>query len=707
MGLKSVLAVGLASLWGAAVAHASVTPYAAVEAVLSSSGGGAAADGNYSATFALLDGPGGKVVWTETEGALAVKGGQFQYTLGSKTPLSAGLFSGDRWLQLQIGTDPPLQAMPIRSVALALRAAVAEAVDCTGCIKAGQLDASVTQGFVKTTDLQGYAKASDLSGYAKLADLSSYAKLADLSGYAKTADLTDYVKATSLAKVAGTGSYADLTGKPSLATVAASGSYADLTNKPALPKLGDSCGTGLVMKGIKADGSYECVAGGVDPASLPKDGLDEISNGLLTNQFAEAAFSPKTPLDIADAFPAGIADEIIVPDWGVAQGVSVAVELTNSNISKVRVTVYDPKGTKYQLHEQSGSGTSLKTSYPDVTKPVSGDFGAWIGGNPQGKWSISVADLEGVSGGKDGKLVSWAVKVKTLSSQKVAATKGFQLGNADTPPVPCNASTFGMMFASPKDKAFYMCNGTEYVAFTLVNPGTQENPAASCKEVLTKFPSAKDGMYWIKSGNSALQAWCDMTTAGGGWTQIVRCTPGDNCAPAGKFLYVQDWLTADVADATSAGSYILGKSLGATVTGASEFLVSITDTGSKATGHLQLPLNPGTVGFFSSTGQFQSDMTAWKRIDSNGSIATYTSRFCYAPTNSYRVRSFMGLSGLTLLGKTSDAPSVNPAGTTCDYGPWSGQMLIRDYDNGLTSVFGASPVNQWKLQPYEHRILVR
>ena len=704
---NSLVVLALASLGSATAAQASVAPYAAVEGTLSASGGGAAADGNYSVAFALLEGPGGKVVWTETEAALAVKGGQFQYTLGSKTPLSAGLFSGDRWLQLQIGTDPPLQAMPLRSVALALRAAVAEAVECTGCIKAGQLDSAVTQGFVKSSELQGYAKTTDLGGYAKQADLSGYAKLADLTGYAKASDLSDYVKATSLAKVAGTGNYADLTGKPSLATVATSGSYADLANKPALPKLGETCGTGLVMKGVKADGSYECVAGGVDPASLPKDGLDEISNGLLTNQFGELASSPKTPLDITDGFAAGIADEIVVPDWGVAQGVSVAVELTNSDISQVRVTVYDPKGNKYALHEQSGSGTSLKTSYPDVTKPVSGDFAVWIGGNPQGKWSISVADLAGTSGGKDGKLVSWAVKVKALSSQKVAATKGFQLANLDTPPVPCNAATFGMMFASPKDKSFYMCNGTEYVAFTLVNPGTVENPAASCKEVLTKFPAAKDGLYWLKSGNAAIQAWCDMTTAGGGWTQIVRCSPSDNCAPAGKFLYVQDWLTADVANATAGGSYILGKSLLSTVNGSNEFLVSITDTGSKATGHMQMPLNPGTVGFFSSTGQFQSDMTAWKRIDSNGSVATYTSRFCYAPTNTYRVRTFMGLSGLTLLGKTSEGPSSTQAGSTCDYGPWGAQMLIRDYDNGITSVFGSSPVNQWKQQPYEHRVLVR
>jgi len=41
----------------------------------------------------------------------------------------------------------------------------------------------------------------------------------------------------TLASVATSGSYSDLTGKPSLATVATSGSYNDLTNKPTIPLL--------------------------------------------------------------------------------------------------------------------------------------------------------------------------------------------------------------------------------------------------------------------------------------------------------------------------------------------------------------------------------------------------------------------------------------------------------------------------------------
>ena len=49
------------------------------------------------------------------------------------------------------------------------------------------------------------------------------------------ADHTNYVLSSSLAAVATSGSYNDLSNKPSLATVATSGSYNDLSNKPTIP----------------------------------------------------------------------------------------------------------------------------------------------------------------------------------------------------------------------------------------------------------------------------------------------------------------------------------------------------------------------------------------------------------------------------------------------------------------------------------------
>ena len=64
---------------------------------------------------------------------------------------------------------------------------------------------------------------SDLSGTPNLATVATTGSYSDLSG------------TPSLATVATTGSYSDLSGKPSLATVATTGSYNDLSDKPTIP----------------------------------------------------------------------------------------------------------------------------------------------------------------------------------------------------------------------------------------------------------------------------------------------------------------------------------------------------------------------------------------------------------------------------------------------------------------------------------------
>ncbi|MBM4344680.1 MAG: hypothetical protein FJ100_15045 [Deltaproteobacteria bacterium] len=674
-----------------------------VQGLVTTAGGGPAADGTYGLTFSLLDGPAGKAVFSEGPILLEVKAGAFAHGLGSKSVLPQSALDGERWLQVQIGLDPALPAVPLRHVFLAMRAQMAEALQCSGCVTAAHLDPAVFKDLLKAADLKDYVKTTDLQLYAKTADLGGFAKSADLSAYAQKAELGDYVKAASLAKVAASGSYNDLKDLPKLADVAKTGAYGDLTGQPVLPKLGAACGTGLVMRGLKADGSYDCTQGGVTADSLPKDGLDELSNGLLTNQFSEVTASAKTPIDIPDNSGAGVTDTVVVPDHGAAQAVLVTLDVLNSDISKVKASVFDPNGVEYVLHELSGSGNTLKGVWPSPDKLVKGDLSTWVGKNAKGIWSLKVADVAGFAGGKDGKIVGWSVTVKTLSDKKVAATKGFQLGNSNTAPVPCAANTFGMMYASPADKAFYVCNGKYYVPFSLVHVGTAAHPAESCKDILAKAPGSKDGWYWLNTGTGSAQAWCDMTTQGGGWTQVVKCAIADNCVVSGKFLYVQDWLAADMGTPTTGGSYVQGKSLDATVGAATEMLVSVTNPSSKLTGHLHYPL---LKEWFSSSGHFQSAPQTFVRIDPNGGKASYSARLCYAPTYSYRVRSLQGGSGFTFLGATSESPSSS-AGASCDYGPWGTQMLIRDYNNGLTANWGTVPQNTWAQQAYEHRILVR
>jgi hypothetical protein len=303
--LRSMTVVLALSLPG--VALAAVPSSMAVHGGLFAAGGGAVSDGNYFMTFSLYQAAvGGNPVYVEGPVVVAVKGGYYQYTIGSKTLLDPAVVVAlaTPYLGIKIGADPELARQPMGALPYALRAATADGLDCSGCISVGHLDAAVLAPYAKAATL---AKAATTGAYADLAgtpDLSPYAKIAGLAKVATsgafadvagTPDLSAYAKSGDLAKVATSGKYADvaevpdLTGyaaKADLAKVATTGAYADLADLPTHVALGVGCGTGLVVMGIKEDGSLDCaqaMVGLLPAASLPPDGLGAISNGILQN----------------------------------------------------------------------------------------------------------------------------------------------------------------------------------------------------------------------------------------------------------------------------------------------------------------------------------------------------------------------------------------------------------------------------------------
>ncbi len=440
-------------------AGASVPTTIGAQGALVATGGGGVSDGSYVATFRLYgQESGGVALWSEPPAVLLVKGGSFQYVLGAKTPVDAkSLATGALWLGIEIAPDPELARVPVRSVPFAGRAGIAEDLDCSGCIGPAQVAPAV---------LKDYAKTSAL---AKVATSGAYA---DLTG---GPDLTPYALTATLAKVAQTGAFADLAGGPdlsayaktnSLTDVAKTGNYADLINLPVLAKVNSSCGTGLVVKGLKADGSLDCVVA-MDAASLPKDGLDEISNGLLTNQFTDTVASTTIPLVIMDNFPAGTTDTITFPDVGIAQKLTVNVELTNSDISGVIVTLTDPTGTNFVLYNGGATGKALKASYPAPDKAVSGDLTTWVNANPKGAWKLKVVDNKFVDNKPDGQVSAWSIAIQTLSNKQVAATGMLKVNGAFVPPTTttpatCDAKAKGQIYFDTAKNHFYGCTGTAW-----------------------------------------------------------------------------------------------------------------------------------------------------------------------------------------------------------------------------------------------------
>jgi subtilisin-like proprotein convertase family protein len=548
--LGSMVAVWLAA-WPVTAWAATPAGTLQVDGALTAASGGPAADGDYALTFSLYaTSTGGAPVWQEGPLVLTVAGGRFRSALGAKVALPVDALApqgvaAERWLGVQVGNDPELARAPLRAVAFARSAEVAQALACSGCITATQLDPNVLKDFAKASDLAAYLKSSDADGFAKTAGLAKVATSGSYADLAGSPDLGVYAKTAGLAKVATSGSYADLAGTPDLgvyvkasglANVATTGSYTDLANLPKLAKLGTACGTGLVVQGLAADGSLQCVKG-ADGSSLPADGLAAVSNGLLTNQFTDKVASA-APVPLLDNNPTGVSDAIMVPDLGTAQAFSVTLDIANSDISTLKVTLFDPTNAAYVLFDGGGKGNALKGSWPSPDKTVSGDLGAWVGKNPKGKWLLQVVDLGFLNNAKDGQINSWSVNIGTLSSKKVRsngvfdAAGGFKYPVFDADPVACDASQMGYTYLNSKSNALLICNGTYYFPMTLTYVGIQSNPGLTCKDILTKNPYGKSAYYWVDpdgaaGATQAFQVWCDMDTDGGGWTRGVFLATGD------------------------------------------------------------------------------------------------------------------------------------------------------------------------------------
>lgn len=104
----------------------------------------------------------------------------------------------------------------------------------------------------------------------------------------------DYIKnKPSLATVATTGAYSDLTGAPSLATVATSGSYNDLSNKPTIPTVNNATLTiqknGSTVKTFTANASSNVTANITVPTKTSD--LSNDSNFVASSALATVATS--------------------------------------------------------------------------------------------------------------------------------------------------------------------------------------------------------------------------------------------------------------------------------------------------------------------------------------------------------------------------------------------------------------------------------
>ena len=403
------------------------------EGVLQSSGGGAAADGNYDLTFSIYAAKsGGGAVWSEGPVKVAVKGGQFSYALGTSKALSMGSVAmlPEQWLGIQVGADPELQRVRLHTSLFALVAQNAMGVQCSGCVS---------------------VSAMKFDGDVDLAGNSIKAKNAIFSG--------------NVAASAFAGDGSQLTGIK-------------------MP-VGECKNAGEVVKGIKADGSLLCVKGGA--GALPIDGLDEISNKVMTNQFLETGAAPKKKVPIPDNQGIDAVSNITFGDIGVAQSFDVTVSIENTDLSTVAVYLLPPddKKTGWVLCDPCGKKDEKKYSAQfNAKNPPKSQAGnglkidQWIGKNPKGLWTLKVKDVAfcipqqagnatycDTQAKNDGWIADWSVTMQYVSNKKVGVNGSINVagdvGLGDSG-ISCTTKNEGAIRYNKTSKELEYCNGSAW-----------------------------------------------------------------------------------------------------------------------------------------------------------------------------------------------------------------------------------------------------
>jgi len=491
------------------------------------------------ALVAIYDAPAGGVpLWTEEHVDADITDGYFSLSLGAIEPLDSGIFSGaPLYLGLRVNGAPEL---PQRLALVSVPYAV-RAQDADHASVA----TSVSGGVVNATELRVDGQlVADASGLQVLPTAHSHDAVDVVSGVLAPARIPTHAHDAQ-----------------------------DLT-------------TGTVaMVRLPVGTSADTVARG-DHTHTAAD-VGALAVGTLATDIGGLA-STTTAADIG-ALPVGTK----ATDIGGLASTTTAADI---GALPVGTKATDIGGLASTTTAADIGALPVGTTAADIGALPVGTTAADIGALPVGTKAADIGGLASTTTAADiGGLMATGGTLSGALTIQGTVTVGNSSGST------CTTTNEGELRWNGTD--FEGCTGTDWIILGRRPIGVNaSNPGLSCKDILAACSSQGDGVYWIDpNGGGAFEAYCDMTTNGGGWTQVMNVAPTDGNSVG---YNNQAFWTTDAPYGSFANRFTNDyKSAAAYRLSGGELLIESTNTSGAILGWRRWPMTvPRTFDSFFTTG---------------------------------------------------------------------------------------------------------